>query len=158
MLWRMPADLRRERIGMMFIDIDASRGAARSSSAACTTRSAFSRLIHGHQMTGGKGGKGGNPFPPVCSPNTRPYSGTKEFPVAAARPRAISCRSPLDRVDPVSGDRQNRVRELRKLALTQRVRSKPVSVVSATPARPFSPCGSLTLTRPAAKYSNVITI
>ena len=98
---------------MMFIDIDASGGAARSSSAACTTRSAGSRLIHGRQMTGGKGG---NPFPPVCSPNTSPYSGTKEFPVAGARTRAISCRIPLDRADPVSGDRQNRVRELRKLA------------------------------------------
>jgi hypothetical protein len=81
----MPADLRRERIGMMFINIDASGGAARSSSAACTTRSADSRLIHGRQMTGGQGGKGGNPFPPVNSPNTSPYSGTKEFPVVAAR-------------------------------------------------------------------------
>ena len=109
MLWRMAADLRRERIGMMLIDIDASRGAARSSSAACATRSAGSRPIHGRQMTGGKGGKEGNPFP-------GPYSGTKELPVAVARTRAISCRIPLDRADPVSGDRQNRVRELRKLA------------------------------------------
>ena len=67
---------------MMFINIDASGGAARSSSAACTTRSADSRLIHGRQMTGGQGG---NPFPPVNSPNTSPYSGTKEFPVVAAR-------------------------------------------------------------------------
>ncbi|MEA2918647.1 MAG: hypothetical protein QOJ15_10728 [Bradyrhizobium sp.] len=37
---------------MMLINIDASR--PRSSSAAC------SRLVHGCQMTGGKGG---NPFP-----------------------------------------------------------------------------------------------
>jgi hypothetical protein len=77
----MPADLRRERIGMMFINVEASRGAARSSSTACTTRSAGSRRVHGRQMTGGKGG---NPFPPLCSSNTSPYSGTKEFPVAAA--------------------------------------------------------------------------
>src|SRR6266851_5446531 len=70
MLWRMSADLRQQGIGMTFINIDAS-----------TTRSV------GGQMTGGKGGKGGNPFP-------SPYSGTQEFPVAAARTRAISCRIP----------------------------------------------------------------
>src|SRR5258708_19108834 len=106
MLWRMPADLRRERIGMMFINIDVSRAAVQSSSAACATRSACSRLVHGRQKTtGGKGGKGGNPFP-------GPYSGTKELPVAVARTRAISCRIPLDRADPVSGDPQNRAREL----------------------------------------------
>jgi hypothetical protein len=76
----MPADLGRERIGMMFIDIDASR--------ACTTRSASSRLVHGREVTGGKVGKVGNLTPTrpgqVCSPNSSPYSGTKEFPVAAA--------------------------------------------------------------------------
>src|SRR5258708_2339457 len=63
MLWRMPADLRRERIGMMFINTDVSRAAARSSSAACTARAAGRRLVHGRQKTtGGKVGKVGNPF------------------------------------------------------------------------------------------------
>ena len=42
MLWLMPADLRRQRIGTMFISID-------------------SRIVHGRQMSGGKGAKGGNP-------------------------------------------------------------------------------------------------
>src|SRR5882757_6036213 len=98
MLWRMPADLRRGRIGMMFINIDASR--------ACATRSASGRLVHGRQVTGGKGGNLTPALPGrLCSPNTRPYSGTKEFPVAAARTRAISCRIPLDRADPVIGYR-----------------------------------------------------
>src|SRR5260370_20579545 len=60
MLWRMPVDLRRERIGMMFINIDASRATARLSSAAGMTHAAGSRLGHGRQMTGGKGGKAGN--------------------------------------------------------------------------------------------------
>src|SRR5713226_403241 len=70
MLWRMPADLRRERIGMMFINIDASR--------AYTTRSASGRLVHGRQVTGGKGGKGGNLTPArpdrLCSPNPSPIA------------------------------------------------------------------------------------
>src|ERR1700682_1174108 len=79
MLWRMLADLRRHGIGMTFINIDASRAAARASLAACTTRSV------GGQMTGGKGGKVGNPFP-------APYSGAKEFPVFPAGRRARSCR------------------------------------------------------------------
>jgi len=86
---------------MMFINIDASR--------AYTTRSASGRLVHGRQVTGGKGGKGGNLTPArpdrLCSPNTSPCSGGKEFPVAAARTRAISCRIPLDRADPVIGYR-----------------------------------------------------
>ena len=47
---------------MKFIDIDASRGAARSPSAACTACSAGSRLVHGCEMAGGKGE---NPFSPV---------------------------------------------------------------------------------------------
>src|SRR6266851_4022941 len=102
MLWRMPAELRRERIGMMFINIDVSRAAARSPSATCTTRSACSRLVHGHQKTtGGKGGKGGNPYP-------GPYSGTKELPVAVARASAISCRIVSDRADAVLGGRRPR--------------------------------------------------
>ena len=60
MLWLMPADLRRQRIGMMFISIDASAGAARSAAAADTTRTDCRRLVHGRQMSGGKGAKGGN--------------------------------------------------------------------------------------------------
>src|SRR5437016_12535275 len=61
MLWRMPADLGRQRIGMMFIGIDASTGAARSAAAA-KTRTDGRRLVHGRQsqMSGGKGAKGGN--------------------------------------------------------------------------------------------------
>jgi hypothetical protein len=89
MLWRMPADLRRERIGMMFINIDASRG--------CTMRGAGSRLVDGRQMTGGNAGNltfewSGQ----LCSPNASPYSGTKEFPVVVARSRAIPCRRTAD--------------------------------------------------------------
>ena len=52
---------------MMFINIDASR--------ACTTRSARGRLVHGRQVTGGKGG---NRLPArpgqLCSPNTSPIA------------------------------------------------------------------------------------
>src|SRR6266851_8575960 len=81
MLWRMSADLRRQGIGMTFINIGASRAAARASSAARTTRSV------GGQMTGGKGG---NPF-------LGPYSGGKEFPVFPAGRRARSCRVPWRR-------------------------------------------------------------
>src|SRR6266700_7592791 len=100
MLWRMPADFRRERIGRMFINIDAWRAAARSSSAAGTTRSACcSRLVHGSQKT--TGGKGGNPYP-------GPYSGTKELPVAVARASVISCRIAFDRVEAVLGGRRPR--------------------------------------------------
>src|SRR5260370_23648344 len=73
MLWRMSADLRRQGIGMTFINIDTS-----------TTRSV------GGQMTGGKGGKVGNPFP-------SPYSGTQELPVVPAGRRARSCRVPWRR-------------------------------------------------------------
>src|SRR6266850_2663087 len=51
MLWLMRADLRRERIGMIF-GIDSSTGAA--------TRTDRRRLFHVRQMSGGKGGKGGN--------------------------------------------------------------------------------------------------
>jgi hypothetical protein len=60
MLWRIAADLRRERIGMMFISIDASTGAARSAAAAAATRPDGRRLVHGREMSGGKGAKGGN--------------------------------------------------------------------------------------------------
>jgi hypothetical protein len=42
----MPADLRRQRIGMMFISIDASSGTARSVAAAGTIRAARRRLVH----------------------------------------------------------------------------------------------------------------
>src|SRR5438445_12692646 len=49
MLWRMPADLHRERIGRMFIEIDVSRAATPAPSAACVTRSACSRLVRGRQ-------------------------------------------------------------------------------------------------------------
>jgi hypothetical protein len=52
MLWRMPADLGRQRIGMMFITVDASR--------ACTTRSASRRLVHDREMRGGNAGNTGN--------------------------------------------------------------------------------------------------
>src|SRR3981081_4750689 len=84
MLWCMSADLRRQGIGMTFINIGASREAARASAAACTTRSV------GGQTTGGKGGKGGNPFP-------SPYSGAKESPVVPAGRHARSCRVPWRR-------------------------------------------------------------
>src|SRR5260370_42473140 len=53
-------------------------------SATSTTRSV------GGQMTGGKGGKVGNPFP-------SPYSGTQELPVVPAGRRARSCRVPWQR-------------------------------------------------------------
>src|SRR5882757_4254604 len=57
MLWRMPAGLPRERIGMMFIGIYASTGAARSAAAAAATRpDGRRRLVHGREMSGGKGG------------------------------------------------------------------------------------------------------
>jgi hypothetical protein len=60
MLWRIPADLDRQRIRMMFISIDTSAGARRSAAAAAATRLDGRRLFHGHQMSGGKGAKGGN--------------------------------------------------------------------------------------------------
>src|SRR5712672_3383911 len=72
MLWLMPADLRREKIGMIFISIDASSGAARSVAAASTIHAACRRLVRGRQMTGGKGAKGGNPF-------SAPYGGAQVF-------------------------------------------------------------------------------
>jgi hypothetical protein len=53
----MKADLRRQGIGMTFINIGTSRAAGHALPATCTTRSA------GGQMTGGKGGKGANRFP-----------------------------------------------------------------------------------------------
>src|ERR1700730_17256980 len=84
MLWRMAADLHRQGIGMTFIDIGASRAAACALPAACTTRSG------GGQMTGGKVGKVGNPFPGPCS-------GAKEFPVFPAGRHARSCRVPWRR-------------------------------------------------------------
>jgi hypothetical protein len=55
----MPADLRRQRIGMMFIRLDSSTGTARSVAAADTTRPDCRRRVHGRQMSGGKGAKGG---------------------------------------------------------------------------------------------------
>src|ERR1700687_1092321 len=66
MLWPIPADLRRERIGMMFISIDASTGAARSVAAASTTRAACRRLVRGRQMNGGKCGNCGNSGNPLA--------------------------------------------------------------------------------------------
>ena len=45
---------------MMFISIDVSSGTARLVAAAGTIRSACSRLVLVCQMSGGKGGKGGN--------------------------------------------------------------------------------------------------
>ena len=45
---------------MMFIGIDASTGAARSAAAAAATRPDGRRLVHGREMSGGKGAKGGN--------------------------------------------------------------------------------------------------
>ena len=45
---------------MMFISIDASSGTARSVAAAGTIRAACRRLVPVCQMSGGKGGKGGN--------------------------------------------------------------------------------------------------
>src|SRR5882757_3784312 len=60
MLWGMPADLGRQRIGMMFISIDTSAGAPRSAAAAAAPHLDGRRLFHGHQMSGGKGAKGGN--------------------------------------------------------------------------------------------------
>ena len=48
----------------MFISIDTSTGAARSA-AAGTTRTDCRRLFHSRQMSGGKGGKGGNPTAPI---------------------------------------------------------------------------------------------
>src|ERR1700730_19448195 len=60
MLWLMPADLRRQRIGMMFIGTDSTARAARSVAAAGTTRTDCRRLVRGRQMSGGKGAKGGN--------------------------------------------------------------------------------------------------
>ena len=54
MLWRMPADLRRERIGMMFIGITPSTGAPRSAPAAAPTHLNGRQLFHGRQMSGGK--------------------------------------------------------------------------------------------------------
>jgi hypothetical protein len=83
----------------MFINIDVSRAAARSSSTACTARAAGRRLVHARQKT--TGGKVGNPFPGL-------YSGTKELPVAVARVRAISCRIASDRADAVLGGRRPR--------------------------------------------------
>jgi hypothetical protein len=50
----MPADLGRQRIGMMFIGIDPSTGAARSAPAAAPTRLNGRQLFHGRQMSGGK--------------------------------------------------------------------------------------------------------
>jgi hypothetical protein len=55
----MPADLR-QRIGMMFISIDPTAGAARSAAATGMTRTDCRRLVQGRQMSGGKGAKGGN--------------------------------------------------------------------------------------------------
>ena len=55
---------------MMFIDIDAPSGAARSVAAAGTIRAACRRRVYGRQMSGGKGAKGGNPF-------SGPYSGAQ---------------------------------------------------------------------------------
>src|SRR4249919_201052 len=63
MLWLMSADLRRQGIGMTFINHGAARAATRASSAA---------------------GKGRNPFP-------RPWSGAQEFPVFPPGLRARSC-------------------------------------------------------------------
>src|SRR6202040_2781457 len=60
MLWRMSADLGRERIGMMLIGIDTSTGAARSAATAAAARLHCWRLFHGREMSGGKGAKGGN--------------------------------------------------------------------------------------------------
>jgi hypothetical protein len=60
MLWRMSADLGRERIGMMLIGIDTSTGAARSTATAAAARLHCWRLFHGREMSGGKGAKGGN--------------------------------------------------------------------------------------------------
>ena len=45
---------------MMFIGIDASTGTARSAATAGTTRTDRRRLVHGREMSGGKGAKGGN--------------------------------------------------------------------------------------------------
>src|SRR6266436_5725197 len=59
MLWRMPADLGRQRIGMMFIGVDDSLGAARSAAAVTTCLHCW-RPFHGREMNGGKGAKGGN--------------------------------------------------------------------------------------------------
>src|SRR5713226_3195395 len=109
MLWLMPADLRRERIGMMFISIDASTGAARSVAAVGTTRTDCRRLVHGRQMSGGKGAKGGNlesagktgpaddvakrlkPAETGGNSFLAPYSGAKVFLGAGIGPPPPSC-------------------------------------------------------------------
>src|SRR5882757_4001725 len=61
MLWRMPADLGRQRIGMMFIGIDTSAGAVRSAAAAAATRAAGRRLLPGPPNERRKGRKGRKP-------------------------------------------------------------------------------------------------
>jgi hypothetical protein len=81
---------------MMFISIDSSTGAVRSA-AAGTTRADCRRLVRGRQLTGGKGGKGGNlesagktgpaddvakrrkPAETGGNPLWGPYSGAKVF-------------------------------------------------------------------------------
>jgi hypothetical protein len=50
----MPADLGRQRIGMMFIGITPSTGAPRSAPAAAPTHLNGRQLFHGRQMSGGK--------------------------------------------------------------------------------------------------------
>ena len=88
MLWLMPADLRRARIGMIFIGIDASSGAAPSVAGAATIRAACRRLVHGRQTSGGKGA---NPF-------SGPYGGTQVFlddgPRESANPLAENAEIP----------------------------------------------------------------
>jgi hypothetical protein len=64
----------------------------------------------GNSMLAAGAGSARNPALParpdrLCSPNTSPYKRYARIPVAAARTRAISCRIPLDRADPVIGDR-----------------------------------------------------
>ena len=87
----------------MFISIDASTGAARSAAAAAATRpDGRRRLVHGREMSGGKGAKGGNlesagktgPADDVAKRRQRAetggnsflgaYSGAKVFPRAAS--------------------------------------------------------------------------
>ena len=105
------------RIGIMFIHVDGSASAGsrgrfaarrRLGSANCANcANCANPCMHCRHNPSPRGnGNCTNCPTPFCLQNLSPYSGTKEFPVAAACVRAMLCRRPASRIE---ADRRNPV-------------------------------------------------
>jgi hypothetical protein len=148
------------KIGMNFISIDSSAGAARSVAAAGRARTGCRRLVRGRQMSGGKGAKGGNlecagktgPAGDVAQRRKpaetgenlflRPYSGAQVFSAAGIGPprRAVgdwriacgNCGNPHDESHRGLASALRNLRNLGNLQAGNRVAVAEIAEIPAT--------------------------